>query len=246
MGQGMTRPGGLCSCCQGKRCAGWWQPVTSAARRPDGVNQRHISGSSRCPGGQQLGGFCRAWMLFWKSKTSVAGLDKGCGLSAFCEAKQAQRRAGTLWGRLSCSAHGGCRALVHELALDGSVPHGHILLSQQKTVKKGMFELVFSVPQSPGLSPNLSPSSFNVLRDWLREVKSCPLKKHTHLFLWLTLKSHVPGGQGSPSHWWGSAARFGQLWCDLMRPRHCCSLQPTAKLLQLPLTFVKPFGHLLL
>lgn len=52
-----------------------------------------------------------------------------------------------------------------------------------KSSKKGPFELIFSVPQSQGLSPKLILSSFSVLRDWLREVKSCPLKKHTHLFL---------------------------------------------------------------
>lgn len=49
----------------------------------DGVNQRHISGSSRCPGGQQLGGFRRAWLLFWKSSLSPARLDEERGLAVF-------------------------------------------------------------------------------------------------------------------------------------------------------------------
>lgn len=88
----MTPLGGICSRCQGapfqgKWWGGQWQPVTSAARRSDGVNQRHISGSSRCPGGQQLGGFCRAWMFFWKSKLSPARSDKECGLSVFWKLK---------------------------------------------------------------------------------------------------------------------------------------------------------------
>lgn len=155
LGQGMTPPGGLCSCCRGERCAGWGQPAAAAARRPAGVNQRHIAGSSRCPGGQQLGGFCRAWMLFWKSKTSVAGSGKGSGLSAFCKAKRAPRQ-----GRLSGgAAEPSCMGWLW-MALFPMVTSP--FPSKKKNSKKGLFELIFSVPQSPGLSPKLILSSFSV------------------------------------------------------------------------------------
>ena len=86
------------------------QPATSAAWRLGGVNQHHISGSSRCPAGQQLRGLHRAWMFFWKSTMSVARLDKECGLSTFWKSKILLTPGAQPWGRLS---H---RALMHGLA----------------------------------------------------------------------------------------------------------------------------------
>lgn len=100
----MTRLGGICSCCQGapfqgKCWGGEWQPETSAAWCSDGVNQRHISGSERCPGGQQLGGFHRVWRFFWKSGLSPARFDKERGLCIFCKLKIFMTQDMGLWGR---------------------------------------------------------------------------------------------------------------------------------------------------
>lgn len=127
----MTPLGGICSRCrgapfQGKWWGGWWQPVTSAARCLDGVTHHHISGSSRCPGGQQLGG--RAWMFFWKSRLSPARLDKECGLPAFWKLKifTAQDRhplgEAVLQCPLGSGTRCGCQGLVVPRGMLRSLP----------------------------------------------------------------------------------------------------------------------------
>lgn len=94
-------------------------------------------------------------MLFWKSKTSVAGSDKGSGLSAFCKAKRAPRR-----GRLSGgAAEPSCMGWLWMAPF----PMVTSPFPSKKNSKKGLFELIFSVSQSPGLSPKLILSSFSVL-----------------------------------------------------------------------------------
>lgn len=143
----MTRFGGICSCCQaapfqGKWWGGEWQPVTSAAWSSDGVNQRHISGSVRCPGGQPFGGFHRICMFFWKSGLSPARFGKERGLSIFCKLKILMTQDMGLWGRLglllwhllgAAAPPGDAeKPSPHNLAPNGAIPHGHILLFQSK------------------------------------------------------------------------------------------------------------------
>lgn len=164
----------------------------------DGVNQRHIPGSSRCPAGQQLGGFRRAWLLFWKSSLSPARLDEERGLAVFGKLQKFLTQDPL--GEAVCTpmGAGGRPGDAEEpsppkLVPNGAVPHGHIPLSQPKPEDTATPELGLCVPHChQDFLSNLTLTSSGLSH----RSEHLPSKEaHMSFFLHPTSKCHALGIQ---------------------------------------------------
>lgn len=110
--------------------------------------------------------------------------------------------------------------------------------AKKKTAKKACLSSFFLFPSHQDFHPSSScPASVSLSQGG----EKLPSEEAHAPFSLVNPQISCPRGQGPPSHCWGSAARFGQRWWELVRPWHHCSLQPHCKASAALLDFCETF-----